>query len=495
MVSESVSSKETVSFLDKPWKKYKRGVALTSAASLLLLVFSIPVIPWILVRDAGALASHIKMDAASLRGGYNLFNLLSFVQQSKIGALGFTAMLLFLLVAAATVLHLISLAKVLGAKQQGLLLLNQFIFTQAAMVFSFVAAAGTIFYVSFANGHFGMQGFAVSPAVFVMLPVSLTGYVMTKQMEKRERVLNREHGFLEEVRRNWVLFLFLIPCFGYFIINNYLPMAGIYFAFTQFNFRDGLFNSPFIGFKNFEFLFNADLLKLTRNTVLYNLVFIVVGNAMQIFFAILVSRVTVSWFKKTSQTLIFMPYFVSYVILRVLVYNLFEYEFGVINSYLASGGLERIDFYNTPVYWPFIITLFFLWKSLGYGMVVYLATIMGISTEYYDAAKVDGANVFQEIRFITLPLLKPTFIILLLYALGGIMKGQFELFYQMVGNNGVLFNITDILDTYVYRITTTQPLSMGLGTAAGLFQSVFGFVIIIVANLIIKRKNAEYALF
>ena len=190
-----------------------------------------------------------------------------------------------------------------------------------------------------------------------------------------------------------------------------------------------------------------------------------------------------------------MPYFVSFVILTVIVYNVFEYQYGLVNSILAGMGLDRIDFYNTPKYWPFFITAFYLWKNLGYGMVVYLATIMGISDEYYDAAKVDGANVFQQIWYITVPLLKPTFIILLLYALGGIMKGQFELFYQTVGNNGVLYDVTDILDTYVYRVTTTQPLSMGLSAAAGLYQSVFGLVIVVVTNFFIKRGNPEYALF
>jgi ABC-type polysaccharide transport system permease subunit len=191
----------------------------------------------------------------------------------------------------------------------------------------------------------------------------------------------------------------------------------------------------------------------------------------------------------------FMPYFVSFVILKVIVYNLFEYDYGVINTFVTALGGERIDFYNTPSYWPFLITFFHIWKGIGYGMVVYLATIMGIDAELYDAAKVDGANVFQQIRFITLPQLKPTFIILLLYALGGIMKGQFELFYQMVGNNGLLFNVTDILDTYVYRFAMTQPLSIGLGTAAGLYQSVFGFILIMVTNWVVKRRNDEYALF
>ncbi|MBE5832616.1 MAG: sugar ABC transporter permease [Butyrivibrio sp.] len=340
-----------------------------------------------------------------------------------------------------------------------------------------------------------MTGFLPSAVVYIELIVSAAAYIYIKVLEKKEREIYREHGLWVEFKRNWVLFVMLVPTFIYFMINNYLPMLGVYFAFTSFNFRDGLWSSPFTGFKNFEFLVKADLFRLTKNTVLYNLVFIGIGNILQIIFAILVSRVTVKWFKKTSQTLMFMPYFVSFVILKVIVYNVFEYQYGLINNIITGMGGERIDFYNNPAYWPLFITFFYLWKNIGYGMVVYLATIMGIDNEIYEAAKVDGAGDLQQIWYITLPHIKPTFIILLLYALGGIMKGQFELFYQLIGNNGVLFNATDIFDTYVYRITMTQPLSIGLGTAAGLYQSLFGFLIIVLVNYVVKKKNPEYALF
>lgn len=279
------------------------------------------------------------------------------------------------------------------------------------------------------------------------------------------------------------------------LINSYLPMIGIYFAFVNFNFSDGLWASPFVGLKNFEFLFQSQMGRLIRNTVLYNVVFIGLGNVLQIFFAILISQLTVKWFKKTGQTLMFMPYFVSYVMLKVMVYSLMEYQYGAINNMIRSSGGTAIDFYNTPVYWPFLITLFYMWKSVGYGMVIYLATIMGIDNELYEAAKVDGANIFKRILYITLPQIKPTFIILLIYSLGSIMKGNFELFYQTVGNNGLLYDVTDILDTYVYRITVGQPLSIGLGSAAGLFQSIFGFVVVMVTNWVIKKKDSEYALF
>lgn len=490
--------RESGAILEREYGSRKLGVLLAAAVSLVTLVLSLPFVKWINLVNTETLYKSFKLKAdaiAQLDSGYTLYNMLSFVQISKRGILGLYAMILLLMIAITLYFHAVFLVKALIKRYGKKGLLGLYSTGQAAMVFNILTCAAAIGFVIFANKQFGMTGFVLSWVVYLLPIPAMAAYIIIKMMEAKERILSREHGFLTELKRNAVLFVFLIPCFMFFIINCYLPMIGVYFAFTQFNFRDGLFASPFVGFKNFEFLLKADLFRLTRNTIIYNLFFIGIGNIAQIFFAILVSRVASRWFKKASQTLIFMPYFVSYVILKVLVYNIFEFEFGLINSSFASIGLDKIDFYNNPSYWPFFITAFYLWKNLGYGMVIYLASIMGISDDYYDAAKVDGANVFQQIRYITLPLLTPTFIILLLYALGSIMKGQFELFYQIIGNNGVLFNATDIFDTYVYRITTTQPLNMGLGTAAGLYQSIFGLAVVMLTNFLIKRKNPEYALF
>lgn len=307
--------------------------------------------------------------------------------------------------------------------------------------------------------------------------------------------MTKKAGFWNELKKNKMLFLMLLPAFAFFLVNSYIPMAGIYYAFTKYNYRGGLFGSPFVGMQNFEFLWKSGTLAtITRNTILYNIVFIVLGNFLQIFVAILISRMITRRFKKTVQSFMFLPYFVSPVILGVLVYNLFNYEHGFINGVITALGGTPLDVYNTPSYWPVIITVFYLWKELGYGMVVYLASITGISNDYYEAAQLDGANVFQQIRYITLPLLKPTFVTLLLFSLGGILRGQFDLFYQLVGNNGILFNATDIIDTYVYR-TLTAYFDVGLGTAAGLYQSVFGFILIMVVNAVVKRINEDYALF
>ena len=468
----------------------KQGVLAAAAVSVLSVTLTLPFVSWIVL-----VASYAE-SPPGVRGSYSVLNFLTYVNLTKQGPLGLVSMMLMVVAIGSMVMHAICLARVATKRYGGVNMLGFYALSRGAMILSFLASAGlVVFLFAGANKISVIHRYAPSPAPYLIILLSIIGFACVLTLERRERALNREHGFFEELRRNWILFFFLIPAVVFYLINNYLPMVGIYFAFTQFNFRDGLFGSPYVGLKNFEHLARAELFRLTRNTVLYNIVFICLGNVLQIVFAILVSRVISKWFKKASQTLIFMPYFVSFVILRVLVYNLLENNVGLINSIIKVMGGVGIDFYNTPSFWPYIITIFYIWKNLGYGMVVYLATIMGISDEFYEAARVDGANIYQQIRYITLPLLKPTFIILLLYSLGGIMRGQFELFFQLVGTNGVLFSATDIIDTFVYRITTTQPMSMGMGAAAGLYQSGLGFIIIMTTNYLIKRKNGEYALF
>ncbi|OXS54546.1 sugar ABC transporter permease [Cohnella sp. CIP 111063] len=287
----------------------------------------------------------------------------------------------------------------------------------------------------------------------------------------------------------------LLPVLVYFLINNYAPMIGIYYAFVQFEFNTSMFNMNFVGLKNFEFLWKSGkLIELTVNTIGYNLAFIVLGNVLSISVAVLLSELKGKWFKKITQSVLFLPYFVSFVILSVIVFNLFNYEQGVLNTVLERLGAEPLDVYNKPALWIFFIIFFYLWKNFGYSMVIYLAAITGISEEYYEAARIDGANTFQRAWHITVPMLKSTFVILLLFSLGTIMKGQFDLFYQMVGNNGLLYSTTDILDTYVYR-SLKVTFDMGMATAAGVYQSLFGFALIMVVNGIIRKVNKDYALF
>ena len=478
----------------------KTGLLVTALMNGLMLVLSLPFMDWIQLVNIPKLFSILGITreaAGSLYSSYSIFSLLGFVKNSGKGVFGLYAMLLLILLAATWYLELLYIWKVFRNSKgnDGKGELHTYVVGKASTLLTALLVFGSYGFVLYSNNVVKMKGFSGSWILAVELILALAAYGLIKRMEAKERICCHEHGLIKEFQKNWVLFLMLIPLCVFFLINSYLPMIGIYFAFVNFNFSDGLWASPFVGLKNFEFLFQSQMGRLIRNTVLYNVVFIGLGNVLQIFFAILISQLTVKWFKKTGQTLMFMPYFVSYVMLKVMVYSLMEYQYGAINNMIRSSGGTAIDFYNTPVYWPFLITLFYMWKSVGYGMVIYLATIMGIDNELYEAAKVDGANIFKRILYITLPQIKPTFIILLIYSLGSIMKGNFELFYQTVGNNGLLYDVTDILDTYVYRITVGQPLSIGLGSAAGLFQSIFGFVVVMVTNWVIKKKDSEYALF
>lgn len=342
-----------------------------------------------------------------------------------------------------------------------------------------------------------MKSTVKNPELNQRLSQSVEAFVEGKKNPVPETLLRtrKRDGFWAELGRNWVLFLMLAPTLVYFFIQSYLPMGGIYLAFTRFEFAGGIFGSPFVGFENFKFLFSSGaLLQLTVNTVLYNVAFILVSAFLQITCAILLNEMTGSWFKRISQSVMFFPYFISFVIVGTFAYNIFNYETGFLNTFLKAWGAEPIDSYATPGMWPPTLVVFYIWKNLGYGIIIYLATLVGINKEYYEAAEVDGANLFQQIRHITLPLLKPTFIILLLFSVGHIMRGQFDLFYQVVGNNGNLFEATDILDTYVYRSLRVN-FDVGMGTAAGLYQSLFGFVVILTVNHIVKKSNKEYALF
>ena len=316
--------------------------------------------------------------------------------------------------------------------------------------------------------------------------------------EKQERLVRaapKKKGLLSDLRTNGVLLLMLLPTVLYFLIQNYLPMVGIYLAFTRFNFTQGFWGSPFVGFENFKFLFSSGaLLQLTSNTLLYNIFFIAISNIMQISIAIILNELRGKFFKRISQSIIFFPFFVSFVIVGAFTYNIFSYETGFLNSFLKSIHATPLDAYNTPGIWPFVLVFLYVWKNLGYGVIIYLAALVGINREYYEAAKLDGASVYQQITRITLPQLVPTFIILLMFNLGAIMRGQFDLFYQVIGNNGNLFQATDILDTYVFRSLRVN-FDIGMGTAAGLYQSIVGFVIVIAVNFWVRKRHSEYAIF
>lgn len=295
--------------------------------------------------------------------------------------------------------------------------------------------------------------------------------------------------------QNKTLILMCLPAIAFFFIFCYMPMPGMYIAFVKYNYSLGIFNSPFVGLKNFTFLFTSgQLLLLLRNTVLYNLAFIIIGNVLQVFFAILLNEVQCKVFKKTTQSLMFLPYFISDVLVSLLVYNLLNFDFGFISNLVRSMGGEMPKIYQNASAWPLVIILVNIWKGTGYGTVVYFAAITSMDTSMLEAAQIDGANGFQKIRYIILPTLKPTMVVLFLFAIGGILKGNFGLFYNLVGNNSVLFSTTDIIETYVYR-SMMNSFNFAQSSAVGLFQSVVGFFIVLGANAFVKHLDPDYALF
>ncbi len=318
---------------------------------------------------------------------------------------------------------------------------------------------------------------------------------MSKKTNSSSTTGIKKRGVLETLWRYRVLELMCLPAVIFFFMFSYMPMPGIWVAFVKYNYRDGIFGSKFVGLKNFEFLAESGkLFELTKNTILYNIAFIILGNFLAILVAILLNEMQSKMFKKVSQTMMFLPYFISQVLVGILVYNLLNYDYGFVNEILASMGREKWGPYSDPSAWPVILVIVHLWQQTGYNSVVYFAAICGIDAEIIEAAKVDGANAFQKIRYIILPGLKPTIVILLLFALGGIVKGNFGLFYNIIGTNSLLYPTTDIIETYVYRATITD-FNFSTASAVGLYQSIIGFVMVMLVNFIVKKIDPDYSLF
>jgi putative aldouronate transport system permease protein len=272
-------------------------------------------------------------------------------------------------------------------------------------------------------------------------------------------------------------------------------MPGLYLAFVRYNYFDGLFRSPFVGMENFEFLIlSGRLWLLTRNTVLYNFAFIITGNVFAITVAVMLNEINNRAFRKVSQTMLLLPHFISFVVVGVFAYNILNFQYGVLNGLLRRIGAEPVSVYSNPSVWPGLLVGVNLWKGVGYQTIVYFAAITGINPEIYEAAHIDGANALQRVRHITLPNLKPTFIILLLFALGQIMRGNFQLFYNLVGSNATLYPVTDIIETFVFRALIVN-FNFSMGAAVSLFQSIFGFALVVFSNWTVRRMDPDYALF
>ncbi|WP_238327739.1 ABC transporter permease [Paenibacillus gorillae] len=308
-------------------------------------------------------------------------------------------------------------------------------------------------------------------------------------IEKRKR-----KGFLREVIRNRGIISLAIPGLLFVIVFYYLPMFGLVLAFKDLNFSKGIWGSDWVGFNNFKFFFTSDAaLEVTRNTIVLNLSFIAITNIMAVAFALLLfelSRKAV----KLYQTTIFFPYFLSWVTVSYVTYALLNPELGVINHLFKMLGWEGISWYFEAKYWPFILSLAFLWKNVGYSMLIFYTGLLAIDKTFYEAAAIDGASKWQQIRKISIPLLTPLITLIVLLQIGRIFYSDFGLFYFLPADSGALYSTTDVIDTYVFRALRITG-DTGMATAAGLYQSVVGFALVLTVNLIVRKFNKENAIF
>lgn len=292
-------------------------------------------------------------------------------------------------------------------------------------------------------------------------------------------------------KKNFPLTLMAIPALVLLILFKYLPMVGTVLAFKQYNIRDGIFGSAWCGFKNFEYLFKTkDAWIITRNTLGYNLLFIVLDLILAVTMAIILNELHHKRAAKVYQTIFMAPYFLSWVVVSFVAYAFFSVDNGFINRTLNT----EIIWYSQKSAWPFILIFFQIWKTLGYSTVMYLGSIVGISDEYYEAALMDGATKWQQIRYITLPALKSMMIVLTILAIGKIFYADFGLFYQLPRNSGQLFSVTNVIDTYVYR-ALKESGNVGMASAASLYQSLVGFVLILTSNFVVRKIDKDSALF
>lgn len=309
-----------------------------------------------------------------------------------------------------------------------------------------------------------------------------------------------KRAFFAEIRNNGALFIMLLPGVILLLINNYLPMFGVVIAFKKYrlfdNFFESIIKSEFVGLDNFKFFFQTPYaFNVTRNTILYNLVFIALDLIIPVALAIALNEVRKKNLAKAYQSFMFLPYFLSWIVVSYLAYSFLSMDKGFINmQFLSNLGIDPVNWYSEKAAWPFILTFFHMWKYTGYNVVVYIASIAGIDSEYYEAASLDGATKWQQIRHITLPMLEPIMIIMTLLAVGRIFNADFGLFFNVTKNSGPIASVTEVLDTYVYKALRNSN-NMGMTAAAGLYQAVVGCITVFTANLVVRKIDKDKALF
>ena len=301
---------------------------------------------------------------------------------------------------------------------------------------------------------------------------------------------------LKNTWKNRTLFLMSLPCIILMIMFNYVPMTGLVLAFKKFNFSQGMYLSPWVGFDNFKVLFQTGDVaqRLFGNTILYYIIFTITGTIGNVMLAIGINEMVFKRTAKYMQSCMILPTFISYIAVSFIVYALLASKTGMINQLIVAGGGKSISFYTKPQYWPLILTLVKIWKGTGYGSVMYLATLAGIDPNMYEAAEIDGANARQKMWYITIPSLIPMIVVMTLLGLGHFMHSDTGLFYQVTRNSGMLYKTTQVLDSYILN-NVMNASDFGLTGAVSFFQSTVGCIMVVVTNLIVRRSSPESALF
>ena len=296
------------------------------------------------------------------------------------------------------------------------------------------------------------------------------------------------------IKRNAGLSMLALPGFRTHYYFQLRAALRAVIALQEYRYNLGIWNSPWVGLDNFGYLFHGDALyRVLRNTILYNMTFIVLGTTLSVIIALLLYELS-RRFVKAYQTILFIPYFISWVVAGFAFRSLFDMDYGIINRLLVSLGDEPILWYSDLKYWPYIIVIAAVWKGLGYSSVIYYAALMGIDSEYYDAAKIDGAGKIRRAFSISVPMIKPIIIMLVILQIGSICYSDFGLFYNVTLNSSLLYQTTDVIDTFVYR-SLIDLGDIGMASAAGFFQSIVGFCLVLLTNTIVKKINPDNSLF
>lgn len=297
------------------------------------------------------------------------------------------------------------------------------------------------------------------------------------------------------ITQNPFLYVMAVPGLLFFLVFSYFPIYGIMIAFKDYDFAKGITGSDWVGFRNFNYFFTSDdFWIILRNTLLLNVLFIVFTTVAAVLIALMFNEIRNKYFKRISQSLIFLPYFMSWIVIGMIVQSLFGGEEPMLNVWLQNLGMEPVNWMFESSLWPYILTVIRVWQGAGYLSIIFLAAITGISEDLYEAARIDGASKLQIVTRITLPLLVPTIMIMTLLAVGKIFNGDFAMIYAIIGDNSMLYPTTDVIDTFVFR-SMRQLHDFGMSSAVGLFQSVMGLIFVIAANWVTRRVSKESALF